>query len=148
MKAFALRFRYHFEGERPTNRVDKPEWYLTHLVKLFDEYAPLFSEYIQDILDQNGLAARDAVQEFITAVLPVLKRKVDLDMPIVSAQGPLSSHLVEELSKFDILLREEYMYAPYGQDPSQWRGVTHEILTQNNGEFFNNWLSAEKQCKF
>ena len=125
----------------------QPEWYLIHLLNLFKSYNPLFSTKIQRILDINGLRSRDAIHEFITAIIPVLRKKIDRDLPIITAQGPLSSHFVQELMKFDAVLREEYMYSPYGTESDKWRGVTHEVLVQNNEAFFNKWLSAEKECE-
>ncbi len=37
-----LRFRYHFDGDRTTNRLDKPEWFLSHIAALVRSQAPLF----------------------------------------------------------------------------------------------------------
>ncbi|KAL9939695.1 hypothetical protein V8E36_001512 [Tilletia maclaganii] len=33
-----LRFRYHFDSSRPSNRLDKPEWYLSHILGLVRAY--------------------------------------------------------------------------------------------------------------
>ncbi|KAJ6262705.1 hypothetical protein Dda_1261 [Drechslerella dactyloides] len=96
------------------------------------------------ILDANGLADHDAVQEFITALLPIVRRKIDSDLPALASQGPLASHFVQQALKFDATLREEYLYSPFGIDPDDWRGVTHEVLTVNDSDFFKKWLAVEK----
>ncbi|KAF3938505.1 hypothetical protein ABW19_dt0206149 [Dactylella cylindrospora] len=143
-KAFALRFRYHFEGDRPTNKLEKPEWYFTHIISLIGEYSAFCTEFLQDILDGDGLGGRDALHEFITSLLPILRRKIDNDLPALAAQGPLASHFIQEVMKFDASLREEYMYSPFGIDLDDWKGLTHEVLVVNDGEFFKKWLVVEK----
>ncbi|KAK6332816.1 hypothetical protein TWF696_002838 [Orbilia brochopaga] len=143
-KAFALRFRYHFEGDRPTNKLEKPEWYFQHIESLIKEYQPFCTEFLQGILDTNGLGDHDAVQEFITSLLPIVRRKIDSDLPALAAQGPLASHFVQQAIKFDATLREEYLYSPFGIDPDDWMGVTHEVLTVNDSDFFKKWLAVEK----
>ncbi|EWC45231.1 hypothetical protein DRE_05958 [Drechslerella stenobrocha 248] len=143
-KAFALRFRYHFEGDRPTNKLEKPEWYFQHIENLIKEYQPFCTDFLQDILDANGLGDHDAVQEFITSLLPIVRRKIDNDMPALAAQGPLASHFIQQTIKFDTMLREEYMYSPFGIDPDDWKGITHEVLAVNDGDFFKKWMAVEK----
>jgi hypothetical protein len=46
--------------------------------------------------------------------------------------------------KFDAVLRDEFSYVPYGENG--WKGVTHEVLTVENG--FAGWIKVEKECKF
>ncbi|CAN0191739.1 unnamed protein product, partial [Ectocarpus fasciculatus] len=41
LEPVAVRFRFHFEGERPTNRVDRPEWFLSFLLRALEAYRPL-----------------------------------------------------------------------------------------------------------
>jgi len=118
------------------------------MLSLLRNYSPFFTQSVQPILDVNDLEDRDALHEFITAIIPVLRRKIDRDLPVIMAQGALSSHFVEEMIKFDTTLREEFFYSPHGTEPSQWRGLTYEVLVQNNGVFFDSWLGAEKECKF
>ncbi|KAF3919654.1 hypothetical protein ABW20_dc0105125 [Dactylellina cionopaga] len=143
-KAFALRFRYHFEGDKQTNKLEKPEWYLQHIENLIREYQPFCTEFLQGILDAADLGTHDAVQELITSLLPIIRRKIDHDLPALAAQGPLASHFIQEAIKFDVMLREEYMYSPFGIDPDDWRGITHEVLSVNDSDFFKKWLAVEK----
>lgn len=46
--------------------------------------------------------------------------------------------------KFDAVLRDEFSYIPYGE--KSWKGVTHEVLTVENG--FAGWIKVEKECEF
>jgi transcription termination factor NusB len=50
----SLRFKYHFEGKRQTNRVDKPEWYFTHVINLVHEHKPFMENHIQPLLEKTS----------------------------------------------------------------------------------------------
>ena len=84
--------------------------------------------------------------EFITAVLPMLRRRIKSLLPPIVQNAPLLSHFIHEMIKFDTILREEYFYAPFGSNPeTQWKGITHEVLVKQN--WFGPWLDVEKSCK-
>lgn len=147
VKPLALRFRYHFEGDRPTNRVDKPEWFLAHLTGLVTTYSIFLTDIVQPILSESTnplISPRDAVSEFITALLPIVRRKTKHLLPQILDQAQLLSHFIHEMIKFDAELREEFFYAPFGCE-GPWKGMTHEVLVVENG--FAGWLKVEKECK-
>ncbi|CAM9192731.1 unnamed protein product [Scytosiphon promiscuus] len=69
LEPVAVRFRFHFEGDRPTNRVDRPEWFLSFLLRALDAYRPLLLHLLtaegvnpreQQRQQQQLLPARDA----------------------------------------------------------------------------------------
>lgn len=164
VKPLELRFRYHFQGDRQTNRIDKvsyttspttprlliapqPEWFFNHVLTLIEDYIPFLSENIQPILDSRmSGVSRDAVHEFISAVLPMLRKKIQMLLPQIVEHAQALSHFIHEMIKFDIVLRDEFLYAPYGvEDETQWRGLTHEVLVKD--DWFRHWLKVEKDCK-
>lgn len=61
IQPLVLRFRWHFDGMRGTNRVDKPEYALSHVLNLITTHERFLSNEIQDLLDQNGFEHIDAV---------------------------------------------------------------------------------------
>lgn len=165
---YDVRFRYHFEGSRETNRPDKPEWALAFVFKVVDEATPFLSGPVQQILDAEAeqlggddggsgsrRRRRRAVDEFITALLSkTVYRKLRDLVPQIIGQPRLFSHLIAEMETFDQQLREAYFYVPYGRDfggdvkgsynsPSSWRGITGDILATNN--WFDVWVEAEQQ---
>ena len=164
----ALRFRYHFEGDKQTNRLDKvqyslplgflvslciltffqPEWFFNHVLSLVEDYTPFITTNIQPLLDQYlPNSSRDAVLELITAVLPMLRRRIKNLLPSIVPHAQLLSHFIHEMIKFDTVLRDEYLYAPYGLDADAlWEGLTHEVLVKD--DWFWQWLKVEKDCKF
>jgi hypothetical protein len=145
VKPLALRFRYHFEGDRPTNRIDKPEWFLAHLTGLVSTYAPFLNDIVQPVLSESSnplINTRDAITEFITSLLAIVRRKTKHLLPQIVDQAQLLSHFIHEMIKFDAELREEFYYTPFGCD-GPWKGMTHEVLVVENG--FEDWLKVEKE---
>lgn len=145
VRPMGLRFRYHFEGDRATNKIDKPEWFLSHLTSLVSSYVPFLMNTVQPILSASDSAAapRNATTEFITALLPMLRRKIQRLMPQLVNQPQLLSHFIHELIKFDAELRSDFLYCPHECEGDIWKGVTHEVLVVEGG--FNKWLTVEKE---
>ncbi len=164
-----IRFKYHFEGERPTNRLDKvnqrssyltssranneqPEYFLSHIVGLLNTYDEFFAIYLQPVLrdyfKRSKLALTsiyiDSISAFITSLLPMARRKVFGLLPQVSNQPQLLSHLIHELMSFDVSLRDEWNYDG-GNAVEGWKGLTWEVLVKK--DWFGQWLDVEKNCK-
>eukprot|EP00127_Corallochytrium_limacisporum_P003430 Clim_evm58s149 gene=Clim_evmTU58s149 len=91
------RFQFHFIGDRPTNRVDKPEWYLTFLLNSLGCY-----ETIDADLRKRGL-------NWLPSLIPLLaKRAVDLaaqkilvDQDTIVKDDGLLNHTFGEVLLFD-----------------------------------------------
>jgi len=144
-----LRFRYHFEGDRPTNRLDKPEYFISHVVDLLNTHVAFVNDHIQPYLLStfrgSDLVSKtpyiDATSAYITALLPMVRRKVSLILQKISSQPQLLSHFIHELMSFDTLLRDEWQYD--GLDTAhEWKGITWEVLVLQDG--FARWLQVEK----
>ncbi|KAI4260005.1 MAG: hypothetical protein LQ352_000501 [Teloschistes flavicans] len=148
-KPLDLRFQYHFSGDRPTNKLDKPEYFLSHFMGLLDTYDDFFAIHLQPILvDQfrkSNLAMTsifiDSTSALITALLPMLRRKVFDVMPHIAKQSQLLSHTIHELMNLDISLREEWGYDG-GRGVEGWGGLTWEVLVKKN--WFGRWFEVEK----
>ncbi|KAI3477503.1 hypothetical protein L1887_60787 [Cichorium endivia] len=72
-----LRFRYHFDGDRSTNRLDKPEWYLSHIAALIRSHAPLFLPAAHGVPGSGGPVARLNRHYANTAVSHRAHRHID-----------------------------------------------------------------------
>ncbi|RKO99517.1 hypothetical protein CXG81DRAFT_20398 [Caulochytrium protostelioides] len=72
----AIQFRYHFMGNKPTNRLDKPEWWCTHLTTLMRTTEPFFDRMVQPLLDENGFAQLDARNAWTDCLLETVARKL------------------------------------------------------------------------
>jgi RAD50-interacting protein 1 len=146
-----MRFRYHFEGDRPTNKLDKPEYFLSHVISLLNQHNDFVVDNMQPLLFQKfrgtdlalNAAYIDATSAFITALLPMLRRKILSTLPKVTTQPQLMSHLIHEVTSFDKELRNEWRYdGGYGMNG--WKGLAWEVLSQN--DWFARWLQVEKDC--
>ncbi|KAI4174518.1 MAG: hypothetical protein LQ343_002275 [Gyalolechia ehrenbergii] len=149
VKPLALRFQYHFSGDRPTNKLDKPEYFLSHIVGLLNQYDEFYAIHFQPILRSrfrnSNLAMTsifiDSTSALITALLPMLRHKTYSIMPLIAKQPQLLSHFIHELMSFDINLRDEWGYDG-GCGIDGWRGLTWEVLVK--GKWFDRWLEVEK----
>ncbi|KAL5121124.1 hypothetical protein ACEQ8H_000975 [Pleosporales sp. CAS-2024a] len=149
VQPLAMRFRYHFEGQRPTNRPDRPEFFLAHITTLLNDYSGFVADHVQPLLLKQFRATDlalnpvyiDAMSAFITALLPMLRSKIRSLLPKIAGQPQLLSHLVHEIMRFDTDIRDNWGYdGGYGVDG--WKGLSWEFLVQ--GDWFGRWLQVEK----
>ncbi|RCI04595.1 hypothetical protein CU098_012657, partial [Rhizopus stolonifer] len=131
LEGLSLRFRYHFETSKPTNRIDKPEWYLTHVKNAISTHIPFMMTTIQPVVAKH-ISAKD---QFIQGLLQDVNRKLQKTMPQLLTHPNWLSHTVHQVLEFDKLLVEEFAY----NDPFS----VSRILT-NNPVWFNTWFQAEK----
>jgi RAD50-interacting protein 1 len=150
VKPLELGFRYHFEGDRPTNRLERPEFFLNHVLdRILSKYAPFVAEISQPVLTKAfrntpiayNYSYLDATSAFITALLPMVRTKLDSILPTTAKNAALLSHLVHELIQFDSTLRDEWDYDG-GYTTDVWIGLAGEVL--NSDDMFSTWLKAER----
>jgi RAD50-interacting protein 1 len=148
-----LRFHYHFDGDKPTNRLDKPEFFLAHITSLLNDYSDFVGNYVQPVLLKHfrgtDLALNsvfiDAMSAFITALLPILRTKITALLNQVGNQPQLLSHLMHELMNFDNTIRDDWGYDG-GYGINGWKGLSWEFLQAGN--WFGRWLQVEQDCMF
>lgn len=143
------RFAYHFSGNKPTNRLDKPEYFLSHMEKVIEGYSEFIQNSIQPLLLKHFRGSDlsltpayiDAICAFITALLPMVQRKVISFASQVTSQPNLLSHLVRQVLDFDKSIEENYAYTP--ESPSTaWRGLAFFLLDTSG--YFQRWLDVER----
>lgn len=144
------RFAYHFSGKKPTNRLDKPEYFLSHTEKLIEGYSEFIQNSVQPLLIKHFRGSDlsltpayiDAICAFITALLPMVQRKIISFASQVTSQPNLLSHLVHQVLDFDKLMGENYDYTP--ESPSApWRGLSYFLLDTSG--YFQRWLDVERE---
>jgi hypothetical protein len=152
VKPLELGFKYHFDGDKPTNRLDRPEYFLSHITdKVLTQYSDFMANNLQPILLDEfrgsdlalNAAYIDATSAFITALLPMVRAKIFAILPKVSAQPQLLSHLIHEVMSFDATIRDDWRYDA-GNGDDGWRGLAYEILATD--DWFKTWLNVEKEC--
>ncbi|KIW40541.1 uncharacterized protein PV06_07727 [Exophiala oligosperma] len=149
VQPLAARFHYHFYGERPTNRLDKPEYFLNHILDLLDSHSGFMSDMLGPILDQRAANSEaletiytDAISTFITALLPLVLAKCLSFLPQISQQPQLLSHFMHELMGFDASIRDTWGYVPIPRMLTDWKGITWNVL--NTHGYFGAWLAVER----
>ena len=150
VKPLQLRFQYHFEGEKATNRLDKPEFFFSHVLDLISTYDSFFLRYLEPILRRQYRASElalnplytDSTEAWITALLPMLRRKIRSILPAVSSQPHVFSHLIRETMNFDSVLTEDWNYSG-GSEAERWKGLTWQFLAKE--KWFEKWLRVEQE---
>ncbi|KAI8909448.1 TIP-1 family-domain-containing protein [Powellomyces hirtus] len=146
LQAPVLHFKYHFQGDRPTNRLDKPEWGFTRVLMTIRDHSVFLCGPVQLLLDEYGFASRDAKNEFIHGLLVAVMHKLRIDAPKLLLEPRLFSHAVKETLAFDKSLREVHLYV---QPKGNWKGCA-SIFTEKT-EWFQQWIAMElaaSQSKF
>lgn len=149
VQPLALRFQYHFSGDRLTNRIDKPEYFFNHVLELIEEYSGFLNENLQGLLVQHYKdgdlsftpAYVDASSAWITALMPLLRRRLQNILPQIVKQPSLFSNLIHEVMAFDGKIAEDWDYTPLST-AIPFRGLSHYILSEL--EYFPAWFSVEK----
>ncbi|KAF7647510.1 hypothetical protein LDENG_00171300 [Lucifuga dentata] len=129
------RFRYHFTGNRQTNSLSKPEWYLTQVLMWIKNSTAFMEEKIQPILDRAGVTINARV-ELCRGLLSLVQEKVASDASRLLYDDALFCHLVEELLQFEKELRSSHSY------PAVLPGVLHLLLEDAT---LQKWLTVEKK---
>jgi hypothetical protein len=50
------RFQFHFESSRPTNRIDKPEWFFTHILNIIHEHNDFMEGVVKYLVSKTRFA--------------------------------------------------------------------------------------------
>ena len=127
------RFSYHFSGNRPTNRRDKPEWYLHQVLQWIGDHVKFIESHIQPFYGDN-----DAFGEFSRRLVQLTVEKLIKDSAFILEDEVILAHTIGQVLSFESKLRTQYNY-PSSQ-PSALL-----ILTQP--AIFTRWIALEKVCK-
>ncbi|KAJ7071449.1 RINT-1 family protein [Mycena amicta] len=147
VQPISMRFKYHFEGTRQTNRIDKPEWYFTHVQNIIHEHQPFMEAVIQPLLATTDYRAIVAWKEFTLLLFPLLSRKLRRSMPSLLPHPPLLAHTIYQSLLFDAAVQEQHFTlagssAGKSDDGNKWDGISDVILGQE--EWFAAWMNGEK----
>lgn len=110
-----VRFEFHFSGDRQTNRLDKPEWYLTHVLSLLRENLGFLRELvftcwrlrdIDDFIREGvlGLALAKTRERVVAIRTEAESDGSDGDF----ARQSLLVHYLVECGRFQATLQDEF----------------------------------------
>ncbi|KAM9705602.1 RAD50-interacting protein 1 [Menidia menidia] len=129
------RFRYHFYGNRQTNSLSKPEWYLTQILIWMGNSSTFMEEKIQPVFEQAG-ATVNARVELYRGMVSLVQEKVASDASRLLYDDVQFCHLVEEVLQFEKELRNNHSY------PAVLPGLLHILLEDT---VLQKWLTVEKK---
>ncbi|XP_012732161.3 RAD50-interacting protein 1 [Fundulus heteroclitus] len=135
LQPLAKRFRYHFYGNRQTNSIHKPEWYLTQVLKWLESSSTFMEEKIQPVFDQAGQTISAKV-ELCRGLVTLVQEKVGSDASRMLYDDGLFCHLVEEVLQFEKDLRSNHSY------PATLPALLHILLED---AFLQKWLAVERK---
>ncbi|KAJ1310280.1 hypothetical protein OPQ81_007020 [Rhizoctonia solani] len=146
----ALRFKFHFGGTRPTSRLDKPEWYFTHILNISHEHRGFMEHFIQPLIDNSSFHDINAQNEFTRLLFPILARKIRKSVPQLLAQPSLLAHTIYQALLFDSAIRESGFTLANTWEcrvtkqhkAKEWPGVADVILSHKS--WFDEWMEAER----
>eukprot|EP00112_Aurelia_sp_Birch-Aquarium-sp1_P009117 Seg2024.4 transcript_id=Seg2024.4/GoldUCD/mRNA.D3Y31 product="RAD50-interacting protein 1" protein_id=Seg2024.4/GoldUCD/D3Y31 len=135
-KALQKRFVFHFYGARRTNNLEKPQWFFTQVLNWIRDHSPFLENYVQPIVDKEGLDSHYIQHEFIQALLQTCMEKIKVSLAQISGNESLFSHLIDETLLFDKELRSMFDY------PALLPGCTSVLMTQ---PYLDHWLELEEK---
>ncbi|CAO1625321.1 unnamed protein product [Parajaminaea phylloscopi] len=154
VEPYLLRFKFHFDSARSTNRLDKPEWYLNHVLGLLHALLPLFQTDSPDglalklgrpALHRHGQSFSSYPQtDIIHMLLQALQGKISTSLPLLMSQGKaqLLAHTVTSLIAFDDSL-ESLLPPQLGSMPIR---LAESVLSSD--EWFSVWVRLERDAAF
>ncbi|OQR84488.1 RAD50-interacting protein 1-like [Achlya hypogyna] len=116
LKPVVRRFQYHFDTNKKTNDITKPEWFFTFVLEILQGHYDFIQQLVAPALAVASSDVRpplDAMTMFIRGLLLPVRHKVSDILPLLleSAKSkPLLCHAIDEIVAFEKTLREDYGY--------------------------------------
>ncbi|PTB69208.1 hypothetical protein BBK36DRAFT_1112557 [Trichoderma citrinoviride] len=147
-KMFVAEFRFHFLSDKPTSSPQSVgthcfPWLLTTLEKWEDFFRDNLGYLLASKFRETPVADKtvyaDPACALITAVLPVVREKVDAVLLETSANPGFLSSFISQLMTLDETIRSRFNYD--GGDPENgWPGLSESVLDR----YFEVWFQAER----
>ncbi|KAA1084759.1 hypothetical protein PGT21_035142 [Puccinia graminis f. sp. tritici] len=148
LRPIILRFRFHFDGQRATNRLDKPEWYFNHVLDRLAEHEKFIKSDIQKLFELSGQGSTKVFNGFTVQLVKIVEKKLKRSIPGILEMKPILAHTIEKAIGFDQMIRQmHYLESDSSKtgvpSTTQWLGTVDGILS--NQHWFNIWFEAEKR---
>ncbi|POM75454.1 Rint-1 family protein [Phytophthora palmivora] len=140
-----LRFRYHFERpESATNRLAKPEWYLSHVQEQTNAHTRFLAHALTPELHQHREEVHcwDAQILLLRGLVKVACRKLTQDLPTLLAHSPLLCHTLDEVLLFEQTIDDDVGYGSWASADRRAYPRCIDVFTSNNDALFA-WTSAD-----
>lgn len=130
MEPFKIRFKFHFYGDKKTNRIDKPEFYFSFILNTISEFLPFIEEKIPFV---NHIS-----DEFINYMIGLVSERVRKSLDQVKAcdseeKKQLFIHIINETCNFEKSIHE------YSKSIDS---ITSDISQDEKS--FSQWIMIDK----
>ncbi|XP_050093487.1 RINT1-like protein [Anopheles aquasalis] len=136
VKPFRLRFQFHFTGTKLTNRMDRPEWYLTQVLTWAKENHIFVGQHFQSPALRAGIADSSVRLEFVRGLVQLAVEKLIVDIEHIVRDEALFAHLIDEVLAFETELRNTLGY------PNSLPSVIAVLLQP---VYFLKWMAIEEK---
>lgn len=128
------RFAFHFMSNRQTNRLDKPEWYLTQVLSWIHDHGKFMDHFVQAILNKSGFQSIQAKMEVMHALVELAAKKLEEDISELLFDDLLFTHTIDEV----LLFEKEILSRGY---PQSYPSILSVLLSE---KCFNRWINLER----
>ncbi|WVR05282.1 hypothetical protein IAU60_002294 [Kwoniella sp. DSM 27419] len=148
VKPIELRFKYHFQGKKGTNRVDKPEWAFANILDQIYEHQSFLSNYLQPLCVKGGYDQVSVKSEFTLLLFPIVLSLLRSRIPHLLDHPALLAHTIYQTIVFDEAIKDggfelETTSLYEGRECGEWEGLSGVILREE--DWFTRWLVGEKK---
>ena len=159
LSALDLRFRFHFRSARKTNRLDKPEWFLSYQLSRLKEHVFFLDTIVQPCVRLCGsgtLARYDAVLHVTAGLVRQICAKIAADVPLLLQQDAVMMTTIREAILFDnslaALLQSSDRATPHELHAVLSPGEAGRMLSCLQGMMSDKrvlqlWLNLEAQSR-
>ncbi|KAF1778340.1 RINT-1/TIP-20 protein [Phytophthora cactorum] len=140
-----LRFRYHFERpESATNRLSKPEWYLSHVHEQTNAHTRLLAHALTPELHRHReeIHCWDAQILLLRGLVKAACRKLTQDLATLLTSSPLLCHTLDEVLLFEQNIDEDIGYGSWASADRRVYPRCIDVFTSSSDVLFA-WTSAD-----
>ncbi|RCN44273.1 RINT-1 / TIP-1 family protein [Ancylostoma caninum] len=132
-----IRFAFHFYGDRKTNDVTKPQWYLSQTLNWIQVNMPFF-ETVQGMVIKEHNLSKSPASVFLKYLseLSISKTKTLLKQEKVLEDVLLFSHLIDECISYETQLHD--------MDPDGYASNILSLFCERT--VLSRWIEIENEC--
>ncbi|KAL0490207.1 RAD50-interacting protein Rint [Acrasis kona] len=143
VEPFLYRFKYHFYGDKKTNKIEKPEWVLSFVQKLISEYGffiqSSITPIVQQVMNTYNVTFINPSASFTNQLIDQVVKKMSKSIKLVKncnddQQKTLFIHIINELVAFE---RNNHKV-----DQSIHSVLSKHIITD---DVLSSWIQQDKQ---
>eukprot|EP00514_Thraustochytrium_sp_LLF1b_P007988 CAMPEP_0184530228 /NCGR_PEP_ID=MMETSP0198_2-20121128/12831_1 /TAXON_ID=1112570 /ORGANISM="Thraustochytrium sp., Strain LLF1b" /LENGTH=926 /DNA_ID=CAMNT_0026922363 /DNA_START=106 /DNA_END=2886 /DNA_ORIENTATION=- len=163
VKPLLQRFRYHFSGDRATNRIDHPEWYFGFIQHAVKDHSAFFVDTVQPLIEAQLVDLEvettfvDVLAHLTRAMVRIAHKHLEVHWSVISQSQALVCKTIDEALALDNTLVTEYDYCavsfvqitetempvPWSQDATEntWPKLSDFFVSSQDR--FITWMDSD-----